>query len=295
MNTKYLDILEYYKIIEILGNYCKTYIGKENLNLLMPSFDSSHVLHLLSETQEAVNLIIRKSNIPLSEIPDVTLWLKSLESNSTLSAKALLEISYILKLSRQLKEYFFSDKSFNISDFPILSDFFSLFYTNKGIEEKIFDVIIDENTISDDASDNLKNIRKKQRHIEQNIKSSLNNILHSYSKYIQENVVTIRNDRYVIPVKEEYRSQIKGFVHDVSSTGSTVFIEPLSIFELNNDLNNLKIEEKIEIEKIIKDLSNLFVPYIENLSTTLENIGLLDFLFAKAKYSKSILRCNANY
>ena len=110
----------------------------------------------------------------------------------------------------------------------------------------------------------------------------------TYSKYLQENVVTIRNDRYVLPVKEEYRAQIKGFVHDISSTGSTVFIEPLSIFELNNELNNLKIEEKIEIEKILKNLSQSFTPYTQNLKLDQETIGLLDFVFAKAKYSKTI-------
>ena len=294
MNSNCLEKLEYNKILNILSTFCLTYIGK-NLSLnLLPSYNKLEVKNMLEETNEATKCLYKASTPPFCEIEDITVYLKILDSQGSLTAKALLDLARILELSDKLKKYFNQD--FIIKDeFPILNSYFSALYTNETIYKKIFKCIIDENTISDDASDNLKNIRKKQRHIEQNIKSSLNNILHSYSKYIQENVVTIRNDRYVIPVKEEYRSQIKGFVHDVSSTGSTVFIEPLAIFELNNDLNNLKIEEKIEIEKIIKDLSNLFVPYIENLSTTLENIGLLDFLFAKAKYSKSILRCNANY
>lgn len=294
MNSNCLEKLEYNKILNILSTFCLTYIGK-NLSLnLLPSYNKLEVKNMLEETNEATKCLYKASTPPFCEIEDITVYLKILDSQGTLTAKALLDLARILELSDKLKKYFNQD--FIIKDeFPILNSYFSALYTNETIYKTIFKCIIDENTISDDASDNLKNIRKKQRHIEQNIKSSLNNILHSYSKYIQENVVTIRNDRYVIPVKEEYRSQVKGFVHDVSSTGSTVFIEPLSIFELNNDLNNLKIEEKIEIEKIIKDLSNLFVPYIENLTTTLENIGLLDFLFAKAKYSKSILRCNANY
>ena len=120
--------------------------------------------------------------------------------------------------------------------------------------------------------------------------SKLNTFLHSstYSKYIQENVITIRNDRYVIPVKDEYRGQIKGFVHDISSSGSTVFIEPISVFELNNELANLKNEENLEIEKILQDLSKLFYPYSNEIKEDIECIGKLDFAFAKAKYSKAI-------
>ena len=166
--------------------------------------------------------------------------------------------------------------------------YFSNLYSNSSITKKIFDSIIDENTISDNASNNLNKIRKDEKKIEQDIKNKLTSILHSssYSKYIQENIFTIRNDRFVIPVKEEYRGNIKGFIHDMSSTGSTVFIEPISIFELNNKLNNLKIEENIEIDKILQDLSKLFYPFVDTLKLDLETIGQLDFIFAKAKYSK---------
>ena len=115
-------------------------------------------------------------------------------------------------------------------------------------------------------------------------------MLHSstYSKYMQENVVTIRNNRYVIPIKQEYRSFVKGFVHDISQSGSTVFIEPISVFELNNELNNLKIEETAEIEKILKDLSSMLFPYTEEIKQDVKTIGIIDFIFAKAKYSNSI-------
>ena len=136
----------------------------------------------------------------------------------------------------------------------------------------------------------MQKIRKKIRNLEQDIRSKLNSMIHSssFSKYIQENVVTIRNDRFVIPIKEEYRNQIKGFVHDISNAGSTLFIEPISIFELNNEINQLKIEEEIEIEKILQNLTSLFYPYIEELKVDFKIIGNLDFIFAKAKYSKSI-------
>ena len=150
--------------------------------------------------------------------------------------------------------------------------------------------ILDENTIYDKASKTLHSIRKKQKKLEQDIRTKLTDMLHSstYSKYIQENVVTIRNDRFVIPVKEEYRSQIKGFIHDISNAGSTVFIEPISVFEMNNELNSIKKEEELEIEKILQELTQLFYPYVKELQLDVDIIGRLDFIFAKSNFSNSI-------
>ena len=192
-------------------------------------------------------------------------------------------------MADELKKYFYND-FIDSNEYIYLTDIFSKLYSNSSIIEKISYSIIDENTIDDRASKNLASIRKKQRNIEQDIKTKLNTFLHSstYSKYIQENVITIRNDRYVIPVKDEYRGQIKGFVHDISSSGSTVFIEPISVFELNNELANLKNEENLEIEKILQDLSKLFYPYSNEIKEDIECIGKLDFAFAKAKYSRAI-------
>ncbi|MBR2857808.1 endonuclease MutS2, partial [bacterium] len=153
--------------------------------------------------------------------------------------------------------------------------------------------IIDENTINDNASDKLQGIKKKQHNLEQDIHSKLTEIIHSskFSKYIQESIITVRNDRFVVPIKEEYRNEVKGFIHDISNAGATLFIEPLSVFELNNEINRLKLEEQIEIQKILQDLCNLVYPYIDELNLNLNTIGQLDFIFAKAKYAKSI---NAN-
>lgn len=147
--------------------------------------------------------------------------------------------------------------------------------------------ILDEDSIADNASSELATIRKKQRTLDETIKNKLNSFIHSssYSKYIQESVITIRNNRYVIPVKEEYRANVKGFVHDVSASGSTVFIEPISIFELNNEIANLKLDELREIEKILFKLSSLLFPIANELKQDVETIGKLDFIFAKAKYS----------
>ena len=289
MNNYYLNKLEYNKILEILSNYSSTYIGKDMCLNLLPSNDKQEVKEKLEETKEAVDILYRSSTPPITDIADNTINIKIIESNNTLSIKAILDLTKIFDIANELKKYFYTDY-IKPEDYPTLDAIFSKLYTNLSIIEKVRKSIIDENTIDDKATQNLYKIRRKEQNIEQDIKQNLNKIIHSqtYSKYIQENVVTIRNDRYVIPVKEEYRSQIKGFVHDISSSGSTVFIEPISIFDLNNELSDLKVEENLEIEKILKDLSSLFYPYPEELKDDIKSIGKLDFIFAKARYSKEI-------
>lgn len=283
----YLEKLEYNKILNNLANYAITFLGKDLCFNLLPSNRQNEVEEMLEETEEGVNLMARCNTPPLTELSDNTANLKILESHSTLSAKSILDVTRVLQISNDLKNYFQVDY-INQEEYSILQDIFSKLYTNSSIIEKVASCIIDENTIDDKASKELYNIRKKQRNLEQDIKSKLTAYLHSstYSKYIQDNIVTIRNDRYVIPVKEEYRSQIKGFVHDISSSGSTVFIEPVSVFELNNEISNLKAQENIEIERILEDLSKLFFPYIEEIKQDIDVIAKLDFIFAKAKYSK---------
>ncbi|CDD17190.1 mutS2 protein [Clostridium sp. CAG:798] len=285
-----LDKLEYSEIIKLISNYCKTYIGKETVLKLSPCFDSDEVSHLLEETTEAMDISIKKSNIPVCEIPNIDIWIKQLESTNVLSAKALIDVATILKVSRELKEFFFKDPSFNTNSFSILFDYFNSLYVNKNIESTIFEKILDENTIADNASPKLSSIRKNKKKAEQAIRDKLDSIIHSssYSKYLMEPIVTIRNDRFVIPLKQEYRNMIKGFIHDISSSGSTVYIEPLAIFEINNEINNLKIEENIEIEKILQNLSILLYKYTNELKNNVILIGKLDVLSAKVLYSKSI-------
>lgn len=287
-----LNKLEFNQIKNILSNYCHTYLGKKLVCQLEPSFSKEEVSQKLAQTEEAIRLLYQNSVPYISEIADITISLKMLEQSSVLSLKSILEIANILKLAQNLKDYFQKDY-IDESNYPILSRLFSCLYTNKNITDRIFACVIDENTLDDNASSTLQSIRKKQRRLEQDIRSRLNEMIHSskYAKYVQENVVTIRNDRFVIPIKEEYRSQIKGFVHDVSNAGSTLFIEPISVFEMNNEINQLKLEEEIEIEKILQELSNLFVPYVAELKLDCEIIGFLDFIFAKATYAKNLDAC----
>lgn len=290
MNEKYLKTLEYDKIVGKLSTYCKTYIGKQKVSALLPLFNNTDVVNQLAFTNEAVSLIYRKGSVPISDIPDITLSIKNLESDGVLSTISLLNIARFLKISREVKEYFFSADDIELSMYTKIYDLFDLLYTNKSIEDKIFSIILDETTIDDNASPKLSAIRKECRRLEQDIRDKLNNFIHSstYSKYIMEPIVTIRSDRYVIPIKEEYRTQVKGFIHDVSSSGSTVFVEPISVFELNNELANLKVDEDIEIEKILANLSASLYDYTNNFLNNISILGDLDLIFAKASYSKDI-------
>ena len=278
--------LEYNKILDIISNYCKTYIGKKYVLELRPSNNKNDVQNMLNETSQGVILIQRNSTPPLGEIADITVYLKTLDSCGVLSIKALLEMQNILQMSFELKDYFNKDY-INPIDFGNLKQYFDSLYINPNVVSTFSKSIIDEDTIADSASSKLQDIRKRKRRLEQDIRSKLNTILHSstYSKFIRENIVTIRNGRFVIPVKEEYRSSIKGFIHDVSSSGSTVFVEPIAVFDLNNEISNLNIEENLEIERILQNLSGLLYPYTKELQQNVEIIGKLDFIFAKAHYS----------
>lgn len=281
-----LEKLEFNKILDILNKYTHTYIGKELVNSLNPSNDKNVVKTLLTETTEATILILRKGNAPVSQIENISITLKKLESNGILFSKDLLSIAHILKISRELKDYFNFSLGKTDEKFPNLDKYFNQLYTNKSIEDKIFSSIIDENTIDDSASQNLRTIRRTIRKIELEIRNKLNSILQS--KYIGEKIITIKNGRYVVPVKREYQSSVNGFIHDISATGATVFIEPMSVFELNNQISNLKSDEIIEIEKILQNLSALCYSYTNEIALTSSTIGLIDFIFAKAKYGIAI-------
>lgn len=290
MYQKYLEKIEYNKILSILEDHCRTYMGADLVQNTLPSTNKTEIENLLSETEQATNLIIRKGSLPISEISDIDIWIKNLKSFNTLSAKALLDVAGVLKTSRLLHEYFFADDSFNISEFKNLQDYFSMLYFNKDLENLVFKSIIDENTISDDASPKLSSLRRTRKNLEQAVRDKLSNFIHSstYSKYVMDAIITIRNDRFVIPVKDEAKNQISGSIIDVSASGSTVYIEPSIVFDLNNKINNIKIEENIEIEKILKNISLRFFPVASNIESVLAIIGKLDFIFARASYSRSI-------
>lgn len=283
MNTKSLEKLEFDKIRKILAEFASTYIGKNQASELMPFTNKKDIEKAQKQTSEAVTLLYRLGAAPFSQIADITIHLKMLENSNSLNAKMLLELNHILQVSQELKSYFFTE-IINSADFPNLTNLFENLYSNPSIVKAITTAIIDENTIDDNASPILKSIRNNIRKKEAEIHTKLHSLLHS--KYIQEPIVTIRNGRFVIPVKSEYQSQVKGFVHDTSTSGSTVFIEPMAIFEINNEISNLHTEENLEIEKILMKLSCSFFDLTDELKNTANLIGLLDFIFAKAKFAK---------
>lgn len=217
MFKKYLEKLEYNAVLENLQNFAKTKGGKNLCVGLLPINDFDEIAYIQQETTQALNLILRNGNIPMEEIPDISLHLKYLESSTPLTLKMLLEVCFILKLSREIKEYFSFDNS---DDCNLIANHISRLYSNLDIEQNILTKIIDENTLDDHASKKLYSIRNSQKNLKADVKNKLNHFIHSgtYSKYLQDSIITFKNDRFVIPVKAEYRGQIKGFVHDISSS-----------------------------------------------------------------------------
>ena len=227
MAQKDLEKLEFPKILDILSGFAITNTGKDLAYNLTPSTNLDEAKRKLDETTESHILLYRKGAPPLTEVPDITVYLKVLNSQSSLPTTALLQLAHILKLARELKEYFSSD--IDTSFCIYLADLFANLYSNPKIEETIFNSILDENTIDDHASQNLWRLRKEIQKTESEIRKRLSSYLHA--SYMQEPVITIRAGRFVIPVKQEYRSEVKGFIHDISSSGSTVFIEPTAILK----------------------------------------------------------------
>lgn len=284
-----LDKLDFKYITEKLATFTTSFEGKKLALNLEPSTNSLQVQSMLNETTEAVNLSHEKGSFPISEISDVSIYLKTLAGSLPLTSKGLIELAKVLRCARELNNYFYANdvakEDLPNTTFAALEPYFSYLYSNKDVEEKINKSILAEDLISDNASLKLSSIRKSKKSLEIDIKNRLNTLIHSssYSKYIMDAVITIRDNRFVIPVKEEYRSFVKGFIHDTSASGSTVYIEPLSIFEINSKINNLAIEETKEIERILAMLTNLLKPISTYLKRDLDLISKLDFINAKAK------------
>lgn len=217
MNLKYIEKLEYSNILKKLSSYCTTELGRQLSCSLTPSSNKQEVLNLLEETNETIKLIV-ENKPSITNVSNVDYSLKILASNTILTLKSILELTQVLKTASLLKDYFYLDR--DIDNFPITDSYFSKLYVNPSIVKTVLSSVIDENTLSDSASSKLASIRKQERKLEESIKEKLNHFIHSstYSKYVQENVITIRNNRYVIPIKEEYRSMVKGFVHDISAS-----------------------------------------------------------------------------
>ncbi|HOT21455.1 MAG TPA: endonuclease MutS2, partial [Sedimentibacter sp.] len=288
MKEKSKSVLEFDKIIEKVAGFAETKMGKEEVYKLDTSHNLEGVKFKQEQTAQALSIIIEKGSPPLGGISDIKEYVKRGAVGGIISLRGLLNCADTLRAARLLKNYVLLNN--DDRNYDLLEDLCNSIYVNKDIEERIYSVIISEEEIADDASPELKRIRREIQIKNNSIKNKINSIVSSSSmqKYLQEAIVTMRNDRYVIPVKKEYRSMVKGIIHDQSATGSTLFIEPMALVEMTNDIANLKIEEKKEIERILLELSMMIGDISEEMLNNQEILKELDFIFAKGKYAISI-------
>ncbi len=287
MNKKSLNILEFNKIIDKLENYASSEGGKALCRSLAPMTDEAAINDALDQTNDALRRIFAKGSLSLSGTRDIAASIKRLEVGSTLSAIELLNVSSTLDVATRAKAYGRGDDDNRMPD--SLDGYFDALEPLTVLNNEIKRCIISEEEISDEASSNLKTIRRQIKNTNDKIHTELNSIISSQTMrtYLQENVITTRNGRYCVPVKAEYKSQVQGMVHDQSSTGSTFFIEPMSIVRLNNELKELFLKEKEEIEVILATLSAQAALNCNELMTDYKTLVQLDFVFAKGAFAKA--------
>ena len=285
MNQKVLKTLEYNKIIHQLTGYAASAPGKLLCQNLLPMSDFHEIVQAQTETSDALTRVRMKGSLSLSGIRDVRDSLKRLEIGSALGIPELLSISSLLTVAARAKAYGHHEESEEFPDDSLDQMFRSLEPLTPANNE-IKRCIISEEEISDNASPGLHKVRRSMHGINDRIHTQLNSILNSCRSYLQDAVITMRDGRYCLPVKAEYKSQVNGMVHDQSSTGSTLFIEPMAVIQLNNELRTLEIQEQKEIEAVLADLSNQLTPYTTELAIDLQILTRLDFIFAKAALSR---------
>lgn len=285
MNVKTLKTLEYNKIIDLLLQKTESELGKNKIKEIKPLTNIEDIEYLQRETEEAYTLLIKRGTPPLYGIHSIAPEVKRAEIGGALSPGGLLKISDSLRVSRGLKNYIRETKEDKVSDYPIIERLVEDLRVFKHIEDEINNAIISENEISDNASSTLRSIRRQIISKNESVKDKLNSIINSQTnkKYLQDSIVTIREGRYVIPVKSENRGNVPGLVHDMSGSGATLFIEPMAVVQLNNELRELELKEREEIERILRELSNLVAVEAEGIANNQKILQEMDFIFAKGK------------
>ena len=281
---KVLKILVFDKILEKMQEYKQSEYVKKRILRLEPFKSMDDVRQAQKETTEAMSTLLKLGNIPVNlAVSDVRGSVKRAEQGGVLSPKELMDISRVLYVARRTKAYL-SETS---EECTILHDMENRLLTAKALEDKINSSVISEEEIADDASQELSAIRRKMKNLNGKIRETLNSMLHSthYKKFLQESIVTMRSDRYVIPVRAEYKSEVSGIVHDTSATGQTLFIEPMGVVNANNEIRDLKNKEKQEIERILAELSQRTVENSHEIFVDFVVVAELDFIFAKGKLS----------
>lgn len=286
MNQKALKVLEYDKIIQLLAEQATSDAGKKRCLELVPMTDKQLITDAQAQTADALSRIYRKGNISFGGLKDPGFQMKRLEIGGCLNAAELLSICTLLEITRRAKAY----SRENRDDLPAdsLDVLFAGLEPLTPLLEEIRRCIPAEDEISDDASPALHSVRRTIRNINDKIHGAMNNLLNSSTtrSYLQDAVITMRNGRYCLPVKAEYKGQVPGMIHDQSSTGSTLFIEPMSVVKLNNDLKEAFLKEQEAIEAVLAELSNLTAQYAAYLLDNYRILADLDFIFAKANLAK---------
>lgn len=283
MNKKVLKTLEYDKIIDMLVEEADSVLGKDSARRLRPSSDRGEIVAMQAETSHALTRLFHHGALSFHGLTDIRSSLVPLAKGGTLGAGELLRIGALLEAAKRAVEF---DKKDEETDF--LSGRFDGLQTFPEIRREISRCILSEDEISDDASSELKRIRRAMKTTNDKIREQLSVTVNSSGDMLRDNIVTMRNGRYCLPVKQEYKSAFQGMIHDQSSTGSTFFIEPMAIVKLNNDLAELAMKEQEEIERILASISSICAPETEGLERDVILLAELDFIFAKAKLSKKM-------
>ncbi len=283
---KSLHTLELDRVLAMLAECCITPEGKERATELIPTSDAEEVTRLLKETSDACHMVELKGNPAFREVRDVKPSLERADRGGSLNTVELLRIAGVLRATRGVKAYGEGDGIETGS----LDGYFWALTPNRFLEDKITNAIISEEEIADSASPTLNDIRRHMRQTGAKVRESLQKIISSpsYSKFLREPIITMRGDRYVVPVRSEYKNSIPGMVHDVSSSGGTFFVEPMQAVQANNELRELLIKEKKEIERILAELSAEAAAHRETIAQSYDNLVALDLIFARARLSYSM-------
>lgn len=287
MNEKALHTLEYDKIINLLKGYATSEAGKSRCAGLLPSCDLASIRLRQEQTAAAMSRITKKGSLSLAGLHDMSTSAKRLAIGGSLSIEELLALSSLLEAAKRAKAYSRSDRGEETND--CLEDFFARIEPLTPLHDEITRCILSEDEIADDASAGLRFVRRQMRQIHEKIRGQMNALLNQTStrNCLQEAVITMRNDRYCLPVKAEAKGQIPGMIHDQSASGSTFFIEPMAVVKLNNDLKELSKKEQEEIEKILADLSRLAAEQISVIQEDFTVLCELDEIFARASFANS--------
>ncbi|MCU9614146.1 endonuclease MutS2 [Caldibacillus lycopersici] len=283
MNEKALHTLEFNKVKTQLIKHAASALGKELAERLIPSTDFEEIVRLQKETDEAANVLRLKGHVPLGGIFNIIPAVKRAEIGGMLHIGELVEIASTIRASRQIKKFF--EPLFEEAKLEILQQYYEDMNPPVSLERTISNAISENGEVLDSASDKLRTVRVQIRSYEGRVREKLESIIRSSSaqKMLSDAIITIRNDRFVIPVKQEYRTHFGGMVHDQSSSGQTLFIEPQSVVSLNNELHNARMKEQIEVERILTELSNEVGAHSEELRILVAILREIDFMFMKAK------------